>query len=420
MNISYNWLKTYTQISHPAAKIAEFLTNSGLEVETIKDFESIKGALEGLVVGKVLECKKHPNADSLSLTEVDIGPSGILPIVCGAPNVTKGQMVIVAPVGTTLHAATEPFTIKKAKIRGEISEGMICAHDEIGTGSDHSGIVVLNEDLLPGMSVAELFEVEQDTVFEIGLTPNRIDGASHIGTARDLVAALSLDEVVSLSVPTVDHFKTDSKSMDIQIQVVDQQACIRYSGVCLSGVQIAESPAWLKNKLKSIGLNPINNVVDITNFVLHETGQPLHAFDADKIQGEQIVVKTLPKGSTFITLDEEEQKLEDTDLMICDAQEGMCIAGVFGGIKSGVSSSTTNIFLESACFNPVSVRKTSKRLGLSTDSSFRFERGTDPNGTIYALKRAALLIKEIAGAEISSSIVDIYPKPIKPYEVSLR
>lgn len=420
MKISYNWLKTYLGINLPPEKVAEILTNTGLEVEGLEEFESLKGALEGIVVGEVVECSKHPNADRLSVTKVNVGGGQFLPIVCGAPNVAAGQKVAIALPGTTLYSDNESFVIKKSKIRGEVSEGMICAEDELGLGDGHEGIMVLDGDCQPGQALSEIFPVVKDAVFEIGLTPNRIDGACHIGTARDLVAYLNLDEQKSaLQIPDVTAFTTDHTQMDIKVRVEETEGCIRYSGVCLDGIEVKESPDWLKIRLQAIGLHPINNIVDITNFVLHETGQPLHAFDADQIAGNQVIVKTMPEGSQFITLDEEDRRLSSTDLMICNAEEAMCMAGVFGGIKSGVSNDTKRIFLESACFNPVWVRKTAKNHGINTDSSFRFERGTDPNGTLYALKRAALLMKEIAGAQIASEIFDIYPETIQPYPVKL-
>lgn len=421
MKISYNWLKHYTNFDLNPTELAEVLTDTGLEVEGIEEYESIKGALEGIFVGEVIECTPHPDADRLSLTKVDMGSGEILPIVCGAPNVAKGQKVAVATTGTTLYAEDDSFTIKKTKIRGEVSQGMICAEDELGIGTDHEGILILDPSAIPGQPVSEIIPVEKDTVLEIGLTPNRIDGACHIGTARDIVAFLNLDQQkTSLIKPDVSSFAADNQSLNIQVEIENNEACIRYSGVSISGVEVKESPEWLKNRLKAIGLNPINNIVDITNFVLHESGQPLHAFDADLITGNKVIIKTLPADTPFVTLDEEERKLSDQDLMICNSHEGMCIAGVFGGHKSGVTESTKNIFLESACFDPVYVRKTAKRHGLNTDSSFRFERGTDPNGTIYALKRAALMIKELAGGQIASEIQDDYPVEIKPYPVFLK
>lgn len=420
MKISYNWLKNYIDTNIDYKELSVILTNTGLEVEGIEHFQSVKGGLEGLVIGKVVEKGKHPDADRLSVTKVDVGTGELLPIVCGAPNVDSGQMVVVATVGTTLYDGDKEFKIKKGKIRGQVSNGMICAEDEIGLGSAHDGIMVLSNDAKIGQQAKEYFEVEDDIVFEIGLTPNRIDGASHIGVARDLAAWFSLEKKTGYKMPSVDAFKVDNTDNHIGISLETPEACKRYAGVTISGIEIKESPDWLKNYLKAIGLNPINNVVDITNFVLHETGQPLHAFDADKIKGKQVIVKTLEKGSKFVTLDEQERELNENDLMICNQEEGMCIAGVFGGAKSGVTDKTTSIFLESACFDAVYVRKTSKRHVLQTDASFRFERGVDPNITIYALKRAALLIKELAGGSISSEIVDVYPNPVPDHRVNVK
>jgi len=406
MKISYNWLKQYIHIPESAEEIGQTLTGTGLEVESVEPFESVKGGLKGLVIGEVLTCSKHPNADKLSITTVDVGGGSPLQIVCGAANVAAGQKVVVATVGTTVHPTKgEPFLIKSAKIRGEQSEGMICAEDEIGLGESHAGILVLDTKIANGTLATEFFNVQSDYVFEIGLTPNRADAASHLGVARDIKAAKKRE----LKWPLIDHFEIDNRSLTIPVSVENSEACPRYSGVTISGIKVNESPDWLKNRLKSIGLTPINNVVDITNFVLHETGQPLHAFDADQIEGKRIIVKTLPAGTKFLTLDQKERTLAGSDLMICDANEnGMCIAGVFGGIKSGVSEKTVNLFLESACFSSQYIRKTGMHHGLKTDASFRYERGTDPNNTVYALKRAALLIKELAGGAISSEIVDIY------------
>jgi phenylalanyl-tRNA synthetase beta chain len=410
MKISYNWLKQYIHIPESAEEIGQTLTGTGLEVESVEPFESVKGGLKGLVIGEVLTCSKHPNADKLSITTVDVGGGSPLQIVCGAANVAAGQKVVVATVGTTVHPTKgEPFLIKSAKIRGEQSEGMICAEDEIGLGESHAGILVLDTKIANGTLATEFFNVQSDYVFEIGLTPNRADAASHLGVARDIKAAKKRE----LKWPSVDHFEVDNRSLTIPVIVENSEACPRYSGVTISGINVNESPDWLKNRLKSIGLTPINNVVDITNFVLHETGQPLHAFDADQIEGKKIIVKTLPSGTKFLTLDQKERMLTATDLMICDANENaMCIAGVFGGIKSGVTEKTVNLFLESACFSSQYIRKTGMNHGLKTDASFRYERGTDPNNTVYALKRAALLIKELAGGAISSEIVDIYSSPV--------
>ncbi|MEM6542186.1 MAG: phenylalanine--tRNA ligase subunit beta, partial [Bacteroidota bacterium] len=421
MKISFNWLKQFLKLEWNAEKTAELLTNLGLEVESIEKFESIKGGLKGVVVGHVLECRKHPNADRLQLTKVDIGAPVAVQIVCGAPNVAVGQKVPVATIGTTLYSKDgEAWEIKKGKIRGEESHGMICAEDELGLGENHDGIMVLDNSLTPGTSVASLFEVENDEVFEIGLTPNRSDAMSHFGVARDLKAGLEQFEVFKeLITPSTSHFSVDNRSLKIKVEVENKEKAPRYCGVTLKNVLVQESPDWLKNRLRAIGLSPINNVVDITNYVLHELGQPLHAFDARKIKGDTIEVKTLEKGTRFVTLDGVERELHEEDLMICDAEKPMCIAGVFGGIDSGVTQDTTSIFLESAYFDPISVRRTAKRHGLNTDASFRFERGIDINLTEYALKRAASLIKEVAGGEISSDIVDFYPVKKKDHQVLL-
>ena len=421
MQISYNWLKNYLNIDIETDKVSKILTDIGLEVGGIEEVQSIKGGLEGLVIGEVLTCEKHPGADKLSKTTVNVGGDEILPVVCGAPNVAAGQKVVVATVGTVLYDGDDSFTIKKSKIRGEESRGMICAEDEIGLGSSHDGIMVLPQDVKVGTLAKDYFEVETDVVIEIDLTPNRVDSASHYGVARDLAAYLKANgEQVELNLPSVDDFKVENKDFEVDVVVENREACPRYCGVTISGVEVKESPDWLKNKLKLIGLSPINNIVDVTNFVLHELGQPLHAFDGDEVKGNKVVVKTLPEKTKFITLDETERELSDKDLMICNAEEGMCIAGVFGGTHSGVKESTTKVFLESAYFNPVYVRKTAKRHTLSTDASFRFERGIDPNITVYALKRAALLIKEVAGGTVSSDITDIYPEPIQNFEVDVK
>lgn len=417
MKISYNWLKQYINIEEQPEALGKILTATGLEVENIDFFESIPGGMNGLVIGEVLTCAKHPNADKLSITTVDVGEAQPAQIVCGASNVAAGQKVIVATPGTTIYPVKgEPFTIKKAKIRGENSEGMICAEDEIGLGENHDGIIVLNTNLPNGTAAADLYSVEKDHVFEIGLTPNRADAASHIGVARDIKAFKN----TSLQWPAVDGFKTEDNSLTIPVEVENTEACPRYSAVTISGVTVGESPEWLKNRLKAIGLTPINNIVDVTNFVCHEIGQPLHAFDAAAITGGKVIVKTLSAGSKFVTLDEKERTLTETDLMICNTKEGMCIAGVFGGIKSGVSNQTKNIFLESAYFSADYIRKTGMHHQLKTDASFRFERGTDPNITVYALKRAALLIKEVAGGKISSEIVDVYPNKIGDKSIDVK
>ncbi|MBI9065883.1 MAG: phenylalanine--tRNA ligase subunit beta [Salinivirgaceae bacterium] len=420
MKISYNWLKQYIDINIEVEKLSEILTAIGLEVGGIEEFQSIKGGLEGLVIGEVKTCTAHPNSDHLSLTTVDLGNGETTPIVCGAPNVAAGQKVVVATVGTTLYSENDSFVIKKSKIRGEESLGMICAEDEIGVGASHDGIMVLPEDAKVGTPAKEYFNIENDTVIEIDLTPNRIDGGSHIGVARDVMAYLKQTQEISYLMPSVESFTVHNTDLEIPVEVENTKACPRYAGVTLSGLKVEESPEWLKNRLNAIGLKPINNIVDITNFVLQEVGQPLHAFDAAKIKGGKVVVKTMAKNSLFTTLDEEERKLHEDDLMICNAEEGMCIAGVFGGSESGVTEKTTSVFLESACFNPVYVRKTARRQGLNTDASFRFERGVDPNITIYALKRAAMLMCEIAGAKVSSNIVDVYPEPVADFEVELR
>ncbi len=420
MKISYNWLKDYINVDLDINSIAEILTETGLEVEGIEQVEMIKGGLEGLVIGEVVECEKHPDADKLSITQVNIGMDKTLPIVCGAPNVAKGQKVVVATIGTTLYQDDKEFKIKKGKIRGQESHGMICAEDEIGLGNSHEGIMVLKSDAKVGTRAKDYFNIKSDTVLEIGITPNRIDGASHIGVARDLAAYLRKTQDIKYTKPSVDDFKVDNNKLPISVEIKNTEACKRYAGLSMTGVTVKESPDWLKNRLKAIGLNPINNIVDISNYVLHETAQPLHIFDNKYITGEKIIVRTLESGSKFTTLDEVERSMSDSDLMICNAEEGMCIAGVFGGLTSGVTDETKDIFIESAYFNPVWVRKTSKKHVLQTDSSFRFERGVDPNGTIYALKRAALLIKELAGGEISSDIIDIYPEKIENVKIDVK
>lgn len=417
MTISLNWLKQYIDIPESPEAIAGTLTSTGLEVESIHPFESVKGGLRGLVIGEVLTCKKHPNADKLSITTVDTGQGTPAQIVCGAPNVAAGQKVVVALPGTTVHPTKgEPFQIKLAKIRGEQSEGMICAEDEIGLGESHAGILVLDTHVPNGTLASDFFKIESDDVIEIGLTPNRADAASHIGVARDIRAAK--DRAVKW--PSVDAFKIENKTLTIPVIVENTQACPRYSAVTISGVTIQESPQWLKSRLEAIGLTPINNVVDVTNFVNHELGQPLHAFDAAAIKGNKVIVKTLPAGSKFTTLDNKERELTANDLMICNTEEGMCIGGVFGGIKSGISEQTKNVFLESAYFSPDYIRRTSNHHQLKTDASFRFSRGTDPLNTVYALKRAALLIKEVAGGSISSDIVDVYPNEIQNKLISVK
>lgn len=419
MKISYSWLKQYLNFSQTPDELSEILTSIGLEVETLKKIETVKGGLQGVVVGEVKTCHKHPDADRLSVTTVDVGGPELLHVVCGAPNVAAGQKVMVATVGTKLYNGDSELVIKKAKIRGELSEGMICAEDELGLGTSHEGIMVLKPETAIGTPASEYFNIEDDYQFEIGLTPNRIDAASHYGVARDVAAFLNLTHTSKALLPSVEAFAIDNHNLQIPVEVKNTQACPRYSAITISNVKVEPSPQWLQNRLRSIGQSPINNVVDITNFILHEIGQPLHAFDADKIAGGKVVVQTLSHQTPFVTLDGTERKLDEQDLMICNTQSGMCIAGVFGGIASGVHQDTKNIFLESAYFNPVWVRKTAKRHGLNTDASFRYERGTDPNITVWALKRAAMLIKEVAGGEISSPIVDCYPEPVLPFRIEL-
>ncbi|HLT06727.1 MAG TPA: phenylalanine--tRNA ligase subunit beta [Cyclobacteriaceae bacterium] len=415
MKISINRLKEFISFEESPEEIAALLTASGLEVEGIEKFESLPGGLEGVVIGQVMSCQPHPNADKLSLTTVDVGDE-TLPIVCGAPNVAAGQKVAVALVGATLHPYKgEPFTIKKAKIRGEASQGMICAEDELGLGEGHEGIMVLDTLLPNGTPARDYFKVLSDEVLEIGLTPNRSDAASHLGVARDLRALLGRE----IYLPSVESFVVDNNSKPVTVEVESSVDCPRYAGLTISGIQVAPSPDWLQNYLKALGLEPINNIVDITNFILHDLGQPLHAFDADRISNDHLIIKKLPQGTPFITLDGRERKLSGEELMICDDKGGLCIAGIFGGKDSGVSANTTRIFLESAYFSPNVIRKGSQFHGLKTDASFRFERGTDPNMPVYALKRAALLIKEIAGGEISSEIVDLYPDPVTDFEVQV-
>ncbi len=422
MKISYNWLKQFIKVDWDAEKTGNLLTNLGLEIEGIEAFESVTGGLKGIVVGHVLECDQHPNADRLKVTSVAIGNGEVLQIVCGAPNIAKGQKVPVATIGTTLYDEDgNPWKIKKGKIRGEESHGMICSEVELGLGKSHDGIMVLDKDVVTGTLGSDIFEIENDQVFEIGLTPNRADAMSHLGVARDLKAGLLRNEVLlELITPSNSSFRVENRTHKIDVQVKDNNLAPRYCGLTISGIKVKESPQWIQNRLKSIGLAPINNIVDATNYVLHELGQPLHAFDSGKISGDKIIVKTVAKGTKFITLDGVERKLHKDDLMICDAEKPMCIAGVFGGLESGVTESTENIFLESAYFNPISIRKTAKRHALNTDASFRFERGIDPNLTEYALMRAALLIKEIAGGEITSDVVDIYPKKIEDHLVFLN
>jgi len=419
MKISYNWLRQYIRTDLRAQEVSEILTNTGLEVEGMEAFQSVKGGLEGVVIGEVLACEKHPDADKLTICTVSLGDSEPVQIVCGAPNVAAGQKVPVALVGATLYPDDSGFTIKKAKIRGVHSMGMICAEDELGLGTSHEGIMVLDPGTVPGSLAADYFKVENDVVFEIGLTPNRIDGASHLGVARDLAAYLAQQGKVQVDLPSVDSFQSDNNDLLIPVEIEEKAGCSRYSGLTISGLTIGESPAWLQNKLRSIGQTPINNVVDITNFVLNETGQPLHAFDAAEVSGNKVVVKTMPEGTPFVTLDEQERKLLASDLVISNDKEAMCIAGVFGGIRSGVTEKTSGIFLESACFDPIYIRKSAKHHQINTDASFRFERGSDPNMTVWALKRAAMLIKEIAGGIITSEVVDVYPEPVEHFRVEI-
>lgn len=423
MNISYNWLKEYVDFDLTPDELAAALTSTGLEVGEVLEVETIKGGLKGFVVGEVLTCVEHPNSDHLHITTVNLA-NGEEPvqIVCGAPNVAAGQKVVVATLGTVLYDGDDSFTIKRTKMRGEESLGMLCSEVEIGVGTANEGIIVLPNDVPAGTLVSDYYGVKSDYVLEVDITPNRPDGCSHYGVARDVYAFLKQQGIAAqLKKPTVDSFRVDNHNLDIDVKVENSEACVRYAGVSMTGVKVGESPKWLKDKLNTIGVRPINNVVDITNYVLFAFGQPLHCFDADKITTKQVVVKTLAEGTPFVTLDEAERKLSDKDLMICNGEnEPMCIAGVFGGLNSGATTETTNIFLESAYFHPTWVRKTARRHTLNTDASFRFERGIDPNGTIYALKLAAVLIREYAGGEISSDIKDIYPTPIEHFEVDLN
>lgn len=422
MKISYNWLKQFINVDWDVTKTGELLTDLGLEVEGIEKYQSVKGGLDGIVVGEVLTCVKHSNADKLKVTTVDIGQEEAVQIVCGAPNVAVGQKVPVATIGTTLYNDQgEAWKIKKGKIRGEESHGMICAEDELGLGDSHDGIMILDANLTPGTPGNAVFDIENDYVFEIGLTPNRADAMSHLGTARDLKAGLAQHDMhPEFITPSTSSFNVENRLQKVEIEVLNEEKAPRYAGLTISGLEVAESPQWLQHRLKAIGLTPINNVVDITNYVLHDLGQPLHAFDLEKIRNKKIVVQTVPSGTKFTTLDGIERELHEDDLMICDEEKPMCIAGVFGGLTSGVTEQTTAIFLESAYFDPVSVRKTAKRHGLNTDASFRFERGIDPNNTVYALKRAAILIQEIAGGKITSDMIDHYPKKIEDKLVVLN
>lgn len=423
MIISYNWLSEYLPETIEPEKLSKILTSIGLEVESLHKYEAVKGGLQGLVIGEVLTCEKHPDADKLKVTTVDIGAAEKLQIVCGAHNVAVAQKVVVATIGTTIYPFNgEPVIMKKAKIRGVESQGMICAEDEIGLGESHAGIMVLPHDTKAGTLLADFFKLTDDFIFEIGLTPNRSDAMSHLGVARDVCAYLSHHNKKETNVksPFKNNFKPDNQGLQMEVLIENAEACQRYAGVSIEGVTIADSPDWLQQRLKSIGMRPINNIVDITNFILHETGQPLHAFDADAITGKKVIVKNLPEGTVFVTLDEKERKLFAEDLVICNAEAPMGIGGVYGGMHSGVSAATKNIFLESAWFNPTSIRKTSLKHGLRTDAATRFEKGVDIGNTVHVLKRAAMLIKEVAGGEIASDIIDVYPAPKEKTEVALK
>ena len=419
MNISYNWLKDYLDFDLQPDEVAAALTSIGLETGGVEEVQTIKGGLEGLVIGEVLTCEEHPNSDHLHITTVNVGGAEPLQIVCGAPNVAAGQKVVVAVNGTKLYDGDECFTIKRSKIRGVESNGMICAEDEIGIGTDHAGIIVLPADAVVGTPAKEYYNVKSDYVLEVDIT-NRVDATSHFGVARDLAAYLKQNgKPANLKRPSVDAFKIDDEVPAIEVVVENKEACLRYSGITIKNVTVKESPEWLQNRLKVIGLRPINNVVDITNYILHGVGQPLHSFDADKIKGNKVVVRSATEGAKFVTLDGVERTLTDRDLMICNVEEPMCIAGVFGGLDSGVTEQTKNVFLESATFHPTWIRKTARRFGLNTDASFRYERGLDPNQTVEVMKRAALLIQEVAGGTITGAIQDIYPVPVAPYRVEL-
>ena len=420
MKISHNWLRQFIKIDIPVDEISILLTNLGLEVENIETYESIKGGLKGVVVGKVISCGKHPNADRLKITKVDIGGDTNLSIVCGAPNVAKGQKVLVATIGTTLNMFNgTSLKISKGKIRGEISEGMICAEDELGLSNNHDGILVLDKDCKIGETGASIFNIEEDTIFDIGLTPNRADAMSHMGVARDLRAACILNDIpIEWNLPETSSFHVDNTQRTISIKVEDEHRCPQYRGITITNVKISPSPQWIQNRLKAIGITPKNNVVDVTNYILHEIGQPLHAFDADKVNGD-IIVRTCSSKTPFVTLDGNKRELNQEDLMICDNKKAHCIAGVFGGIDSGVEDQTTNVFIESAYFDPISIRKTAKRHGLNTDASFRFERGIDPEIGVYALKRAAILIRDLAGGIISSDIQEVTRPLEEPSKIFL-
>ena len=421
MNISYNWLKEYVACDLTPEEVSAALTSIGLETDGVEEVQTIKGGLEGLVIGEVLTCVDHPDSDHLHITTVNLGDGVPTQIVCGAPNVAAGQKVVVATIGTKLYSGDECFTIKKGKIRGVESFGMICAEDEIGVGTSHDGIIVLPADAVPGTPAKEYYNIKSDYLIGVDITPNRADACSHYGVARDLYAYLTQNCGCStITRPSCDAFKVDDNSLPIDIVIENPEACMRYAGVSIKGVTVKESPDWLKNKLQIIGLRPINNIVDITNYILHAYGQPMHCFDADKIKGGKVVVRTFPEGTPFVTLDGVERKLSERDLMICNAEEPMCIAGVFGGLDSGTTEETKNVFLESAYFHPTWIRKTARRHGLQTDASFRYERGTDPNNVIYALKQAAILIKELAGGTISMDIKDVYPAPVEDFKVELE
>jgi phenylalanyl-tRNA synthetase beta chain len=421
MNISYKWLKEYVDFDLTAQQVADALTSTGLEVDALEEVQSIKGGLKGLYVGKVLTCEAHPNSDHLHVTTVDLGKGEPSQIVCGAPNVAAGQKVIVADLGCVLYDGDKEFVIKKSKLRGVESNGMICAEDEIGIGNDHAGIIVLPEDAVVGTPAAEYYHLESDWLIEVDITANRADGLSHWGVARDLYAWLKSNGYeTKMHRPDCSKFTVDNHDLPIEVKIENTEACKRYACVSVSDCEVKESPEWLKNKLNTIGLRPINNIVDITNYVMMAYGQPLHCFDADMVKGHQIVVKTMPEGTPFQTLDGEEHKLSDRDLAICNAEEPMCIAGVFGGKGSGTYETTKNVVLESAYFHPTWIRKSARRHGLSTDASFRFERGVDPNGTIYALQQAAILCKELAGGKVSMEIVDVYPEKMENAVVDLQ
>lgn len=420
MNISYNWLKEYVSFDMTPEEVSAALTSIGLEVGSVEEVQTIKGGLEGIVIGEVLTCEAHPNSDHMHVTTVNLGSGEPVQIVCGAPNVAAGQKVVVATLGTKLYDGDECFTIKKSKLRGIESNGMICAEDEIGIGTSHDGIIVLPAEAVPGTPAKDYYNIKSDYVIEVDITPNRADACSHYGVARDLYAWLVQNgKETRLTRPSCEAFNTDNNELPISIRVENSEACPRYAGVTVKGVTVKESPEWLQNKLRIIGLRPINNIVDITNYILHAYGQPLHCFDADKIKGNTVVVKTMPEGTPFVTLDEVERKLSEKDLMICNTEEPMCIGGVFGGLESGTTETTQNVFLESAYFNPTWIRKSARRHGLNTDASFRFERGIDPNGCLYALKQAAILVKELAGGTIAMELTDIYPQPISDFNVEL-